>query len=163
MTVQRQKGAPGAFRGFAELFGECLPHTEYTGIGSGYPSLSGAKLSVAGQDVSLRHNSLGLNRHTRALKLSYQDRSYTYTATGYAKPSQLVRDGVQITVGPGSTGSPRDRGVRTGYAVGTVDAVDLALALIFEVVDTSTLTLGGALVSAPFTLMRPHPRNGGYE
>ncbi|MER5598528.1 hypothetical protein [Streptomyces sp. NPDC002265] len=163
VTIQHKKSAPGAYRGFAELFGENLPHTEYTGVGSGCPSLAEGKLSIAGQDVPLRHNSRGMTRHARALKLGYLDRSYTYTSTGYAKPSRLVRDGVEITVGPGSAESPRDRGVRSGFAVGAVDSVDLAIALIFEAVDTSALTLGGALASAPFALMRPHPRNGGYE
>ncbi|MEU3841763.1 hypothetical protein AB0E88_17240 [Streptomyces sp. NPDC028635] len=45
----------------------------------------------------------------------------------------------------------------------SAEAADLALAVLFEVVDTSALSLGGALATAPFALMRPRPRNGGYE
>lgn len=163
VTVQRKGGAFGAYRGFAELFGDRLPFTEYSGLGSGYPGLAEGELTVGGEGVRLSFNPRGIKRSSRALKLSYQDRSYTYTSLGFAKPAQLARDGLEITISPGSEESPRDFSLRSGKIVGVADSVDLAIATIFEVVDTAVLTLGGAIATAPFTMMRPHPKNdGGY-
>ncbi|MFG2968656.1 MULTISPECIES: hypothetical protein [unclassified Streptomyces] len=163
VTVQRKGGASGAYRGFAELFGGLLPFTEYSGLGSGYPGLAEGILTVGGEEVQLSYNMRAIKRSSRALKLSYRERSYTYTSFGFAKPVQLVRDGLEITISPGSAESPRDTSLRSGKVVGVADPVDLAIATIFEVVDTSVLTLGGAIATAPFAMMRPHPRNGGYD
>ncbi|MFG3287961.1 hypothetical protein ACGF3G_04010 [Streptomyces sp. NPDC048179] len=163
VTVQRKGRASGAYRGFAELFGGLLPFTEYSALGSGHPGLAEGILTVGGEDVQLSYNTRAIKRISRALKLSYRGRSYTYTSLGYAKPVQLTRDGLGITIAPGSEESPRDMSLRSVKIVGAADPVDLAIALIFEVVDTAVLTLGGAIATAPFTMLRSHPGNDGYQ
>ncbi|MFF9211496.1 MULTISPECIES: hypothetical protein [unclassified Streptomyces] len=162
-TVQRRNGTPGAHRGFAELFGERLPQAEFSGLGSGFPSLVEGRLSIDGEEVTLRRNARAFRKNARALKLEHRGRTRSYTSLGLGKGARLAHDGVEITVVPGSPEAPRDRSRRTVTVSGPADAADLALALLFEAVDTSALTLGGTLATTPFTLVRPHPRNGGYE
>lgn len=137
----------------ARLGGDGFPEAVFRGKRrSGRPSLSGAGLAVAGREAGLTSGARGLRRGGRALRIGYDGRKYVYSCEGLGKAKVLCRDGVRIAVETGQF-VPDAGSVRSGCAVGAVDAVDLAIALVLEEADTDSLTLAGAVLSAPFALL----------
>ncbi|MFH8452715.1 hypothetical protein ACH4CD_26155 [Streptomyces fungicidicus] len=137
------------------LSGPAFPETTLKGKRrSGQPSLFKAELTIDGGRAELTFNARALRKEDRALRIAYEGREYVYSAEGLGRAKVLEREGVRITVEPGqfvpSAGVTR----RSGTATGPVDAVDLAIAIVLEEVDTDVLTLSGAALSSPFALMQ---------
>lgn len=116
------------------------------------PSLAKAELTLDARPVELRFNSRAVRKQDRALRISYEGREYVYSSDGMGKPNSLVRDGVRVILQLGDF-IPSVGMCRNGEAVGPVDAVDLAIAIVLEEVDTDVLTLTGSAMSSPFALL----------
>ncbi|TGB06024.1 hypothetical protein [Streptomyces sp. MZ04] len=136
------------------LHGEQMPEVVYRTVGPGRPTLKNAVLAVDGHSVQLEFNSKAIRNTSRALKLSYQERLYEYIVTGFDKGAALRRPGVLISLTRGK--NTAGKGMSTfGTVSGEADAVDLALAVIFEEVDTQELTTSGAASEAVNRLLNP--------
>ncbi|MFI6087248.1 hypothetical protein [Streptomyces sp. NPDC051218] len=135
------------------LSGPAFPDTTFRGKRrSGQPSLSRAELTLAGRPAELRFNARALRKEDRALRISYESREYVYSAEGLGRAKVLERAGVRVTMEPGQY-VPATGTVTAGTATGPVDAVDLAIAIVLEAVDTDVLTLSGTALSSPFALL----------
>ncbi|WP_367041994.1 hypothetical protein [Streptomyces sp. Je 1-332] len=135
------------------LSGPAFPDTTFRGKRrSGQPSLSRAELTLAGRPAELRFNARALRKEDRALRISYESREYVYSAEGLGRAKVLERAGVRVTMEPGQY-VPATGTVTAGTATGPADAVDLAIAIVLEAVDTDVLTLGGTALSSPFALL----------
>ncbi|MFJ2949800.1 hypothetical protein ACIO8H_19535 [Streptomyces sp. NPDC087226] len=138
----------------ARLSGPAFPETVFRGKRrSGQPSLFKAELTLDGRNAELRFNAKALKRDDRVLHIAYDGREYVYSSEGLGKANVLQREGVRISVALGRQIPPADL-ARAGTATGPVDAVDLAIAIVLEEVDTDVLTLTGAALSSPFALMQ---------
>ncbi|MEY9487812.1 hypothetical protein RKD26_003606 [Streptomyces calvus] len=138
----------------ARLSGPAFPETVFRGKRrSGLPSLFKAELTLDGVRAELRFNSRALRKEDRALRIGYEGRQYVYIIEGLGGVRALERDGVKVAIGPGRHVPPATT-YSAGTATGPVDAVDLALAIVLEEVDTDVLTLAGAALSSPFALMQ---------
>ncbi|WP_234328213.1 hypothetical protein [Streptomyces sp. NRRL S-37] len=138
----------------ARLSGPAFPETVLRGKRrSGRPSLFKAELTLDGRHAELRFNAKALKREDRVLRIAYDGREYAYSSEGLGKAKVLRREGVRVSIGLGRQIPPA--GIAgAGTATGPVDAVDLALAIVLEEVDTDVLTLTGAALSSPFALMQ---------
>ncbi|MGW0139345.1 hypothetical protein [Streptomyces calvus] len=138
----------------ARLSGPAFPETVFRGKRrSGLPSLFKAELTLDGVRAELRFNSRALRKEDRALRIGYEGRQYVYSIEDLGRVRALERDGVKVAIGPGRHVPPATT-YSAGTATGPVDAVDLALAIVLEEVDTDVLTLAGAALSSPFALMQ---------
>ncbi|MFH9003599.1 hypothetical protein ACH4E5_10190 [Streptomyces afghaniensis] len=138
----------------ARLSGPAFPETTFRGKRrSGQPSLFKAELTLDGRHAELRFNARALRKEDRALRIAYEGREYVYSTKGLGSVKVLEREGVQVTIEPGRY-IPPATALSAGTATGPVDAVDLAIAIVLEEVDTDVLTLGGAVMSSPFALMQ---------
>ncbi|MFC5851207.1 hypothetical protein ACFPZI_04990 [Streptomyces chlorus] len=138
----------------ARLSGPAFPETVFRGKRrSGRPSLFKAELTLDGRRAELWFNARALKREDRALRIAYDGREYVYSSVGLGKAKFLEREGVRATIEPGRQIPPADI-ASAGTATGPVDAVDLAIAIVLEEVDTDVLTLAGAALSSPFALMQ---------
>lgn len=134
--------------------GEQFPEIVYRGIGSGRPSLQGARISVDGALVEISLNKKVLTKQPRALHLTHRQRNWTYTALRLNQESVLERPGVKVslTQGRSSTG----KGTSSfGVASTAADGLDLALAILFESVNMDLLTTAGAISSALNRILTP--------
>jgi hypothetical protein len=139
----------------ARLSGPAFPETVFKGKRrSGRPSLFKAELTLDGAHAELRFNSRAMRKEDRALRIAYEGREYVYSVEGLGKAKVLERGGVRVTLEPGQFVPSAGGAAVTGTATGPVDAVDLALAIVLEEVDTDVLTLAGAALSSPFALMQ---------
>ncbi|MFB8416679.1 hypothetical protein ACFC63_14365 [Streptomyces albidoflavus] len=137
----------------ARLIGPAFPETVFRGKRrSGQPSLFKAELTVAGKLAELRFNSRALRKEARRLHIAYEGRTYTYSVAGLGRPRVLERHGAKVEIETGVYLPPAGY-VSPGEATGEVDAVDLAIAIVLEEVDTDVLTLTGTAMSSPFALM----------
>ncbi|MGX1813736.1 hypothetical protein ACWIGD_07700 [Streptomyces albidoflavus] len=155
VIVEHAKVYRRAERGMdsVRLSGPSFPVTVFRGKRrNSQPSLAKAELTLDARPVGLRFNSRAVRKQDRALRISYDGREYIYSSDGMGKPNSLVRDGVRITLELGDF-IPSVGMCRNGEAVGPVDPVDLAIAIVLEEVDTDALTLSGAALSSPFALM----------
>lgn len=138
----------------ATLSGPAFPETIFRGRRrTGRPSLFKAELTLGGRRAELRFNSRALRKADRALRITYGERGYTYTVQDLGMVRILEREGVRVSITPGRHVPPATT-FSEGTATGPVDAVDLAIAIVLEEVDTDVLTLGGALSSSPFALLQ---------
>ncbi|AKZ57390.1 Hypothetical protein SAM23877_4345 [Streptomyces ambofaciens ATCC 23877] len=138
----------------ARLSGPAFPETVFRGKRrSGRPSLFRAELVLGGRPAELRFNARALRKATRVLRIAYDGREYVYRSQGLGKANVLEREGVRISIEFGRQIPPADI-ARAGTAIGPVDSVDLAIAIVLEEVDTDVLTLGGTAISSPFALMQ---------
>lgn len=138
----------------ARLSGPAFPETTFRGKRRmGRPSLFKAELTLDGRPAELRFNGRALRREDRALRIAYEGREYVYSVEELGSVAVLKREGVRVSIGPGRHVPPATT-FRAGTATGPVDAVDLAIAIVLEEVDTDVLTLGGAVMSSPFALMQ---------
>ncbi|MFG3100133.1 hypothetical protein ACGFZL_06395 [Streptomyces sp. NPDC048182] len=148
-TVERRKGAVRRSGPHYEvrLHGERVPEVLYRTIGPGRATLTNARLSVDGEPVSMMFNSRAFRSSSRALHLQYAERTYEYVVRGFERGSVLSRPGVQVVITHGK--SPYGKGMSAfGTATGDADGIDLALAIVFEGVDTQELTPSGAVSDA---------------
>ncbi|MBZ2406864.1 hypothetical protein HX747_00675 [Streptomyces sp. L06] len=137
----------------ARLTGTAFPETVFRGRRrSGQPSLFKAELTVAGKLAELRFNSRALRKEGRRLHIAYDGRVYTYSVAGLGRPRVLERDGAKVEIETGVYLPPVGY-ISPGEATGSVDAVDLAIAIVLEEVDTDVLTLTGSAMSSPFALL----------
>ncbi|MEV0981301.1 hypothetical protein [Streptomyces sp. NPDC049915] len=143
----------------AVLKGEHFPETVFSGGGSGgVPSLDGGWLQIDGIPVRIDLRVKGVRKGSRWLDMWYLDRQYTYRSAGQGKEAVLSRGPVTITIDR-AVGKP---GVeRMGRAEGGADATDLAIAIVFEQVDTACLTLTGALLAIPKGFLMGNGRDEG--
>ncbi|MGW9291235.1 hypothetical protein ACWGRN_24210 [Streptomyces albidoflavus] len=145
----------------ARLIGPAFPETIFRGKRrSGQPSLFRAELMVAGKLAELRFNSRALRKEARRLRIVCGGRMYTYSVAGLGRPRVLERDGVKVEIETGVYLPPTGY-ISPGEATGAVDAVDLAIAIVLEEVDTDVLTLTGTAMSSPFALMHYLSDTGG--
>ncbi|WP_217140654.1 hypothetical protein [Streptomyces sp. AC627_RSS907] len=136
------------------LAGPAFPETVFRGKRrSGMPSLFKAGLTLDGHPADLRFNARALRKEDRALRIAYEGREYVYSVEGLGKAKVLEREGIRISMQPGQFVPSAGTG-STGTTTGPADAVDLAIAIVLEQVDTDVLTLSGAALSSPFALMQ---------
>jgi hypothetical protein len=155
--IQRQPSAPCR----TEVVGEQLPETTLTGPGSGgKPHLSRqAVLSVGGTTAELVYNARAFRRTARALHIGLGDREYLYSSAG-SDDFVLRRGTVQMMSRAG--GWVVSKGARRHLSVhGPADETDLAVALVFEKVDVSPLSISGVLWNAPVRILSPRADGGG--
>ncbi|WP_447038065.1 hypothetical protein [Streptomyces sp. DSM 118878] len=134
--------------------GERLPGAVYRTIGPGRPTLRNANLAVDDRAVQLGFNARGIRNASRALRLTYQDQSYEYAVMGFDKGAVLRGPGtvVSLTRRKSSTG----KGMSTvGVVTGEADPIGIALAILFEEVDTIELTTSGAASDALNRILNP--------
>ena len=135
------------------LSGPAFPLTVFRGRRrNGQPSLSKAELTLDGDPAELRFNARALRKQSRALRVDYGGREYVYSSDGMGKPNSVVRDGVRVALRLGEFVPSLGVG-RIGEVVGPGDAVDLAIAIVLEEVDTDLLTVTGTALSSPFALL----------
>ncbi|NGO45756.1 hypothetical protein [Streptomyces ureilyticus] len=138
----------------ARLSGPAFPETTFRGKRrSGQPSLFKAELTLDGRRAELRFNARALRKGDRALRIAYEGREYVYSSEELGSVKVLEREGVRVSIEPGRHVPPATT-FSAGTATGPVDAVDLAIAIVLEEVDTEVLTLSGAVFSSPFALMQ---------
>ncbi|MEU4324374.1 hypothetical protein [Nonomuraea dietziae] len=136
----------------AEVRGEHLPTARLTGRAYSYmPSLGGARVDIEGRQVTLRRRWWALTRGGRALRLGHEGARYTFIAVGSGKDFELRRADTRVLLR--RRGWTWGRVPVVGQASGPVNAVDMALAVLLEGVDTRNLTLTRALRWGPYRLM----------
>ncbi len=136
------------------LSGPAFPATTFRGKRrTGRPSLFKAELTIDGLPAQLRFNTRALRKKDRALRIAYEGRAYVYSVEDLGRVRVLEREGVRVSIEPGRYVPPATT-FSAGTATGPADAVDLAIAIVLEEVDTDVLTLGGAALSSPFALMQ---------
>ncbi|MFE3151212.1 hypothetical protein ACFXJ6_31850 [Streptomyces sp. NPDC059218] len=121
------------------LHGTNIPDATYTSLGAHRPTLKNPHLLLDSTPVEMSFKSRAFRKKDRVLRLSWLDRTYDYTVTGANKGSILRRPGVEVSIERKKNSS--GKGLSSwGTATGESDAIDLALAIIFEEVDTMDLT-----------------------
>ncbi|MFJ9540569.1 hypothetical protein ACIRPX_25295 [Streptomyces sp. NPDC101225] len=144
------------------LHGEKMPAVSYRTLGPGRPTIRNARLTIDGDPVQLDFNIKGIRNTSRALRLTYRERSYEYVAAKLERGGKLARSGVLISITRrrnNKSKGPSSHGVVTGEA----DAVDLALAILLEEVDTLELTTSGAVSGALNRLLNPRSNEPSAE
>ncbi|WP_244328903.1 hypothetical protein [Streptomyces marokkonensis] len=138
----------------ARLSGPDFPETVFRGKRRlGRPSLFKAELTLDGHIAELRFNSRAVRKKDRTLRIGHQGRQYIYSIESLGMKRILEREGVRVSIGPGRHVPPATT-YSAGTATGPVDALDLAIAIVLEEVDTDALTLAGTALSAPFALLQ---------
>ncbi|MEU6083748.1 hypothetical protein [Streptomyces sp. NPDC047108] len=140
----------GLFLG-ASVTGVGVPASSYGGREyGGRPSLADGELVLAGNPARLSRSSWGLTRRARALRIHAGDRSYAYAEVRDRRRHELRRPGACVRTTRSARRNPR---TIAGSVHGLADGVDVALAVLLEGVDTRSLSLRGALLSAPGRLL----------
>ncbi|MFJ7626590.1 hypothetical protein ACIQZN_08885 [Streptomyces sp. NPDC097595] len=141
------------------LHGAQVPDATYTSLSTYRPTLKAPHLVLDGTPVDMSFKSCAFRKKDRVLRLSWLDRTYDYTVTGMKKGAVLRRPGVEITTERRK--NPAGKGLCSwGTATGECDAIDLALAVLFEEVDTFELTTYAAMsevFNKVTTPRRPEP------
>ncbi|GAA4112678.1 MULTISPECIES: hypothetical protein [Streptomyces] len=156
---RRKNDSPGLE---VRLQGDHMPATVYRVLVLGDDFREKTSLTVDGVPVAFDYNRRAIRSRSRALRITYLDRSYRYTVLHLRREFVLERTGVTAVLevlkdGGGRKGRPRLRVATTGDA----DAVDIALAVILHDVDTSALTSFGAAlacVGAVSDVLDSYPR-----
>ncbi len=162
VSVPRRKRRDKNVSNYTEVrvHGEHIPEVLYRALGRPRPHLKDARLLIDGASVELDFNKNALRNKSRALKLTHQGRTYEYAVTGNRKGAVLRRTGAEITISREK--STTGKGVSSfGTASGNVEAIDLALAVVFEEVDTFDLTSFGAATTAFNRLVTPRTNDSG--
>ncbi|MFE2936573.1 MULTISPECIES: hypothetical protein [unclassified Streptomyces] len=162
VSVPRRKWRDKNVSNYTEVrvHGENIPEVLYRALGRPRPCLKDALLLINGTSVDLVFNRKALRNKSRALNLTHQGCTYEYTVTGSRKGSVLRRTGAEITITRDK--SKTGKGVSSfGTASGDVEAIDLALAVVFEEVETFDLTSLGAATTAFNWLVTPRTNDSG--
>ncbi|MCX4788549.1 hypothetical protein OG369_20960 [Streptomyces sp. NBC_01221] len=162
VVFTRKKWRDRSVNNYTEVrvHGENMPGALYRAAGRPRPGLKDARLLIDGVPVGLDFNKRAFRNKTRALKLTCQGRTYEYTVTGVDKGSVLRRTGMEITItrDKSTTGKGHSS---FGTVTGEADGVDLALAIVFEEVDTFDLTSMGAATAAFNRIVTPRTTDSG--
>lgn len=143
---RKRREGPTASR--VVVMGSEVPDLAFRGRGAAIPALDMSTLHVDGFPVVMKRNPFGIRPKSRALQLEHRGRMFSYIYFGVGKGSELQGDSVKVALNPGR--HIRKTGVVTqGVVSGALDALTLALAVVFEEVDTSSLTLAGAASMMP--------------
>lgn len=144
----------------AHLRGDRFPETLFSGGMGSIPSLDGGWLKVDGTVADLELVVKGVRKGRRWLAISHRDRSYTYSGA-YYRDSRLSRDGATVSLKNGP--DVRVSATRIGKAEGEVDAMDLSIAIVLEMVDRSALSTLNSLLALPEYLLFGRGRIEGYS
>lgn len=127
--------------------GDSVPVSSYVALPyGGKPRVAGGALKVAGQHATVSRSSWRWSRARRALRIRAVGREYVYRETVNKRQHVLERNGAQVLMTRSSWKNPAKI---SGEKHGSVDSVDLSLAILFEGVYTRNLSLRGAVISAP--------------
>lgn len=153
----RKPGLKGGHRQYeVRLFGERMPDVVYRTVGPAKPSLRNARFDVAGERVPLDFNAKAFRNASRALRMTCQGRPYAYAVAGFERAATLSRPGAGITMTRGK--NPRGGGSGSfGTATGDADALDLALAIVFEHIETQELTASDRISGLLNRVLDPRP------
>lgn len=110
--------------------------------------------------VNVNLKITGMRKGSRWLEMKHRDRIYTYGVFGKVVKLRRGDSSVKIERGRFVPGVGR---MRVGHVRGELDATDLGMALVLEVVDTSALSTAGALFAAPLNLLFGRRPDGGSE
>ncbi|MET9362934.1 hypothetical protein ABZX93_18715 [Streptomyces sp. NPDC006632] len=128
-----------------ELLGDAMPEAAYRSPGTKTECTPDSTLTVDGVAAEFDFNRRALRNTSRALHIAWGERRYTYTVLRVFRSFALERDGVRVAFQERTEGKER---VHAGSVTGAADAVDLAIAVLFQRVDTSALTSVGAVSMA---------------
>uniref|UniRef100_A0AAU2UWS8 Uncharacterized protein n=1 Tax=Streptomyces sp. NBC_00003 TaxID=2903608 RepID=A0AAU2UWS8_9ACTN len=145
------------------LQGDHMPETVYRTRVPSDDFRENTSLTIDGVPVAFDFNRRAIRTRSRALRISYQDRSYRYTVIQPHQEFVLERTGVTVALevvkdAGGRKGRARHRVAMTG----DVDAIDIALAVVLHEVDTTALTSFGAVlasVGAVSAVLDSYPRH----
>ncbi|MFK4151152.1 hypothetical protein ACI2LV_04075 [Streptomyces fungicidicus] len=138
-------------RSGAMVTGESIPRASFTGLWYGQrPRLAEGRLSVAGQDAAVSRRAWRASRRGRALRVWAVGREYRYRETTGRRHHLLSRPEASVSM---ARSSWKDPDIISGSAQGSVDSVDISLAILFEGVYTRNLSLRGAVISGPSRLL----------
>lgn len=155
----RKPGLKGGHRQYeTRLYGERMPDVVFRTVGPPKPSLRNARFDVAGERVPLDYNAKALRNKDRALRMTCQGRSYEYVVAGFERGATLSRPGVEITMTRGK--NPRGKGhgsFGTVTGAAEADALDLALAIVFEHIETRELTTSDRVSGLLGKVLDPRP------
>ncbi|MFD8521791.1 hypothetical protein ACFV2D_17465 [Streptomyces capillispiralis] len=127
--------------------GDSIPVSSYKAPPyGGKPRIAQGALNVAGQHAVVSRSAWRWSRGGRALRIWAVGREYRYRETVNKRHHALERPGVQVLM---TRSSWKDPETISGDMHGSVDSVDLSLAILFEGVYTRNLSLRGAVVSTP--------------
>ncbi|MFI6091357.1 hypothetical protein [Streptomyces sp. NPDC051218] len=136
----------GTYNG-ATVRGESIPQCSYYGLGYFLkPRLAHGVLHVAGQEAAVSRNAWSSTKRGRALRIRALGRDYRYVEGQNKRQHALERDGVKVQMTRSSWKNPK---TLSGLAEGSVDSVDISLAILFEGIYTRNLSLRGAVFSGP--------------
>ncbi|MET9362935.1 hypothetical protein ABZX93_18720 [Streptomyces sp. NPDC006632] len=141
-TFWRGADIPGF--GEVRLESEGLPDTRYRfGASSADHDVDRGHLFVEGTEMSFDYDRRAFRNRSRALTIHGEHRDYTYSVLQVHRRVVLERPGIRVGFERGKSSTGKG-GSSFGVATGDVDALDMALAIIFEEVNTSALTSMGA-------------------
>ncbi|WJV46906.1 hypothetical protein [Streptomyces flavofungini] len=158
----RKPGLKGGHRQYeTRLYGERMPDVVFRTVGPAKPCLRNARFDVAGERVPLDFNAKALRNKARALRMTCQGRPYEYVVAGFERGATLSRPGVEITMTRGK--NPRGKGhVSFGAVTGEADTLDLALAIVFEHIETRELTASERVSGLIGRVLDPIPGESSY-
>ncbi|AYG78256.1 hypothetical protein DWB77_07480 [Streptomyces hundungensis] len=145
------------------LQGAHMPEVRYRSESFHPLSLENSSLFIDGTRAALDFNRRAFRNKSRALTVTFRERSYTYTVLRTGRTFVLERPGVNVTLERAETTNRRSVKY-VGAASDGADAVDLALAIVLKEVDTSPLTSIGAASAAVNAVLSPRrPEGGDYS
>ncbi|MFG2968555.1 hypothetical protein ACGFZS_35345 [Streptomyces sp. NPDC048288] len=149
LTVTAVRKKPGLKSGHKQLevqvLGDRIPEIVYQTVGPGRPTLRNARLRIDGNPAKLTFNTKAFRNASRALHITCErERSYEYVAARLGMGGTLTRPGVLVSLTRDK--NPTGKGMSSfGTVTGEADALDVALAVLFEEVETLELTASGAV------------------
>ncbi|MFD9069416.1 hypothetical protein [Streptomyces lasiicapitis] len=153
----RKPGLKGGHRQYeVRLFGERMPDVVFRTVGPPRPCLKNARFDVAGERVRLDFNAKALRNSSRALRMTCQGREYEYAVARFERGATLSRPGVEITMTNGKASRGKES-ASFGAVTGDADAVDLALAIVFEHIETRELTASDRVFGLVGKVLDPRP------
>ncbi|MFE9406734.1 hypothetical protein ACFYNY_34065 [Streptomyces sp. NPDC006530] len=145
------------------LQGANMPEARYRSDSFHPLSLENSSLFIDGTQAELDFNRRAFRNKSRALMISFRERSYTYTVVRTDRTFVLERPDVNVTLDRAKTTTGRSWKY-VGTASDGADPVDLALAIVLKEVDTSPLTSIGAASAALNAVLTPRrDEPGGYS
>ena len=131
----------------AMVTGDSIPVSSYVAPPyGGKPRIAQGVLHVAGQHAATSRSSWRWSKAGRALRICVVGREYRYRETSNKRHHTLERQGAQVLMARSNWRKPA---TISGETRGSVDSVDLSLAILLEGVYTRNLSLRGAVISAP--------------
>ncbi|MFD5701238.1 hypothetical protein [Streptomyces lasiicapitis] len=159
----RKPALKGGHRQYeVRLYGERMPDVVYRTVGPARPSLKNARLDVDGERVPLAFDAKAVRNASRALRMTCRGRSYVYAVARFERGATLSRPGVEITTTRGTSSRGKGHAATFGTATGDADAVDLALALVFEHIETRELTASDRWSALLGKVLDPRPEESGH-